>query len=116
MDPDVVSLRCAAAGGSTARPVTTLYDGGAQCWNGPRREVTVRMRCGHELGIEEVREPSTCQYDMSVTAPAACFPEDEASVLARLKALGMSEAEVWAAVSAKANDGGTAAATGDSDN
>ncbi|GBG34569.1 Glucosidase 2 subunit beta [Hondaea fermentalgiana] len=45
---------------------------GAKCWNGPKRSVDVRFRCGIENEIISVDEPSTCAYAIVVETPFAC--------------------------------------------
>lgn len=51
---------------------TALFDGGAQCWNGPKRSLEVTFECSIANEIKEVHEPSRCAYAASVGTPAAC--------------------------------------------
>uniref|UniRef100_A0A7S0ZW21 Glucosidase 2 subunit beta n=1 Tax=Noctiluca scintillans TaxID=2966 RepID=A0A7S0ZW21_NOCSC len=51
---------------------TALFDGGAQCWNGPKRSLEVTFECSIANEIIEVHEPSRCAYAASVGTPAAC--------------------------------------------
>ncbi|GBG29616.1 Glucosidase 2 subunit beta [Hondaea fermentalgiana] len=51
---------------------TFKFTKGQRCWNGPERSLTVHATCGPEERIIDVREPSTCEYVMTFTSPAAC--------------------------------------------
>ena len=50
------------------------YKGGARCWNGPERSVTVEFSCGTENMIYAVAEPEKCEYQFTGTSPALCHP------------------------------------------
>ena len=50
------------------------YEGGAKCWNGPSRSMTVSLVCGNEDELMDVEEPSPCEYTAVMKTPAACFP------------------------------------------
>lgn len=49
-----------------------VYEGGAQCWNGPKRSLRVGLECGEANEAESVSEPSKCEYVMKIKTPAAC--------------------------------------------
>ena len=53
-------------------PVTFKFKDGEQCWNGPRRSMTVSLICGSESKLGDVTEPSRCEYAAVFTTPAAC--------------------------------------------
>ncbi|KAJ3220085.1 hypothetical protein HDU67_006841 [Dinochytrium kinnereticum] len=53
------------------------FTGGAQCWNGPERSVTVKLECGAENAVVRVDEPGKCEYEARVTTPALCEGEGE---------------------------------------
>jgi protein kinase C substrate 80K-H len=63
---------------------TMVFEGGASCWQGPQRSVTVELHCAdgpaHELTF--VEEPSKCVYFAKMDTPLACDPAE----LVRLKA------------------------------
>ena len=48
------------------------YGDGQHCWNGPSRSTRVRVECGNELALLEAKEPSKCEYEFRLRAPAAC--------------------------------------------
>ena len=48
------------------------FAGGAKCWNGPKRSLTVTVRCGVENRMATVIEPSMCTYTAEFETPAAC--------------------------------------------
>eukprot|EP01099_Mayorella_cantabrigiensis_P004769 TRINITY_DN3638_c0_g3_i2.p1 TRINITY_DN3638_c0_g3~~TRINITY_DN3638_c0_g3_i2.p1 ORF type:complete len:326 (+),score=111.71 TRINITY_DN3638_c0_g3_i2:738-1715(+) len=48
------------------------FTDGASCWGGPKRSLTVHLKCGAEDQILNVHEPSKCTYEMDFTTPAAC--------------------------------------------
>ncbi|GJJ07576.1 hypothetical protein Clacol_001779 [Clathrus columnatus] len=50
------------------------YTGGAKCWNGPERSVTLHLSCGTENKLFSVTEPEKCEYHMTATTPALCLP------------------------------------------
>ncbi|KAF8528686.1 glucosidase II beta subunit-like-domain-containing protein [Gautieria morchelliformis] len=50
------------------------YTGGAQCWNGPQRSVTLHLSCGTENQILTIEEPEKCEYHLTATTPALCLP------------------------------------------
>ncbi|KZW03841.1 hypothetical protein EXIGLDRAFT_599996 [Exidia glandulosa HHB12029] len=65
--PDVVP-------GSPEYYSVQMYTGGARCWNGPERSVTLKLECGTENAILSVSEPEKCEYHLHGTSPALCLP------------------------------------------
>lgn len=59
------------ADGSTDHGVMK-FTGGASCWNGPARSLTVTFECGTEAAMRAVDEPEKCSYAARVSTPAAC--------------------------------------------
>lgn len=57
--------------------LTFKFRDGQQCWNGPRRSLTVTVVCGTEDEVESVDEPAVCEYTMVFRTPAACAPVPE---------------------------------------
>lgn len=49
-----------------------LFTGGATCWNGPQRTMTVTLECGATNALHSVDEPSKCQYSAVLQTPAVC--------------------------------------------
>ena len=71
----------AATDGGLADPAAyraMRFEGGAHCWNGPPRSLTLAVRCGEETRLSGVTEPSRCEYEALLETPAAC---DAGSVL-----------------------------------
>jgi len=56
------------------------YTGGDKCWNGPTRELTVFLNCGHKEEITAVNETSKCIYEMQLSTPGACDREHALSL------------------------------------
>jgi len=50
------------------------YTGGTQCWNGPQRSVTLKLKCGTENVLHTVSEPEKCEYHITGETPALCLP------------------------------------------
>lgn len=48
------------------------WDGGAKCWNGPKRSATAYVTCGAETVVLSADEPDTCRYVLQVRSPIAC--------------------------------------------
>ena len=48
------------------------FTGGAQCWNGPQRSMTVKLQCGNENKILSASEPNKCEYEMEMITPVMC--------------------------------------------
>ncbi|CAG2115027.1 unnamed protein product, partial [Medioppia subpectinata] len=51
------------------------FEGGAQCWNGPVRSVTVHLSCGTENEVLAASEPSRCEYAFDFRTPAVCWSQ-----------------------------------------
>ncbi|XP_054162676.1 glucosidase 2 subunit beta-like isoform X2 [Oppia nitens] len=52
-----------------------LFEGGAQCWNGPVRTVTVNLSCGTSNEVIASSEPSRCEYAFEFKTPAVCWTQ-----------------------------------------
>lgn len=48
------------------------FTDGLQCWNGPKRSVVVKMKCGAEHRLVTVTEPNKCEYEMEFETPCVC--------------------------------------------
>ena len=48
------------------------YDGGAQCWNGPKRSARVELYCAVENEIRVVMETEKCVYKFELGTPVVC--------------------------------------------
>jgi len=53
-----------------------FYDDGAQCWQGPKRSVVVKLVCSPENLILRVDEPNKCEYEIEFGTPGACTNDD----------------------------------------
>lgn len=51
------------------------YANGQQCWNGPKRSVSVELYCCAENEIRSVVEAEKCVYKFEVGTPAVCGAE-----------------------------------------
>ena len=49
-----------------------VFHNGEKCWNGPKRSLTVELRCAAEEKVLSVREPSMCVYEMVFATPSKC--------------------------------------------
>jgi len=54
------------------------YDGGAQCWNGPKRSARIELYCAVENEIRSVIETEKCVYTYEVGTPVVCEGEKSA--------------------------------------
>ena len=61
--------------------------GGAVCWNGPARSLTVSVACAEADKILGVEEPEVCKYTMRFETPAACTEADVAAAQQDVHAL-----------------------------
>lgn len=61
-------------------PRTAVFDGGASCWNGPQRKLTITFDCGLDAGLIEVTEPARCVYEGTVVHPGACSADELAEL------------------------------------
>ncbi|KAJ7690291.1 glucosidase II beta subunit-like protein-domain-containing protein, partial [Mycena metata] len=53
-----------------------VYNHGTRCWNGPERSVILVLKCGTENAIHSVMELEKCEYQLTGTSPALCYPLD----------------------------------------
>ncbi|KAK3159873.1 hypothetical protein QOZ80_1BG0052140 [Eleusine coracana subsp. coracana] len=51
------------------------FTNGDKCWNGPDRSLKVRLRCGLSNELNDVDEPSRCEYVAVLSTPALCVEE-----------------------------------------
>ncbi|CAO2192917.1 unnamed protein product [Urochloa humidicola] len=51
------------------------FSNGDKCWNGPDRSMKVRLRCGLSNELNDVDEPSRCEYVAVLSTPALCLEE-----------------------------------------
>lgn len=56
-----------------------MYNNGAKCWQGPKRETTVSLVCGADNEIKSVEEVAKCVYEMEFATPAMCTAEAAAA-------------------------------------
>jgi protein kinase C substrate 80K-H len=61
------------------KTMTLKFADGDACWNGPKRSLTLTLKCGDKERLAAIEEPSRCEYVGVFYAPAAC---DDASVFA----------------------------------
>ncbi|KAF8171838.1 glucosidase II beta subunit-like-domain-containing protein [Pholiota molesta] len=54
-----------------------VYKRGTRCWNGPERNVVLKLSCGVENAILTVQELEKCEYEFTGTSPALCLPVDD---------------------------------------
>lgn len=52
-----------------------LFSNGDRCWNGPDRNIKVKLRCGLNNEVTDVDEPSRCEYVAKLATPAVCLEE-----------------------------------------
>ncbi|CAI5746484.1 unnamed protein product [Peronospora destructor] len=58
------------------------FSNGDNCWNGPKRSLTVKLECGPEpMKLYDVEEPSTCVYIAKLRTPAVCGEDDHDRIL-----------------------------------
>lgn len=57
--------------------IVLQHENGQQCWNGPKRSVSVELYCCAENEIRSVVEMEKCIYRFEVGTPAACVAEDD---------------------------------------
>jgi protein kinase C substrate 80K-H len=81
-------------GGGGAGGGEMVFDGGDQCWNGPKRSTTVRMECGERDEIVSVDEPNRCMYAMVFKTPAACHARQADAILAEAAVAGEARDEL----------------------
>lgn len=59
------------------------YEGGAQCWNGPKRSARIELYCAVVNEIRSVVETEKCVYTYEVGTPVVC--EGDEGVEERVK-------------------------------
>ncbi|RMX68426.1 hypothetical protein DD238_004672 [Peronospora effusa] len=58
------------------------FSNGENCWNGPKRSLTVKLECGPEpMKLYDIEEPSTCVYIAKLRTPAVCSEDDRERIL-----------------------------------
>jgi len=55
-------------------PHVGIFENGDRCFSGRVRELRVSVQCGENPDILQVREPSQCVYEATMTHPGACDP------------------------------------------
>jgi protein kinase C substrate 80K-H len=71
-----------------------LFTGGATCWNGPARSLTVTLLCGDTEALFKVEEPARCEYVAEMTTPAVCSAQHLLTIKAKAASLGLSHDEL----------------------
>eukprot|EP00252_Welwitschia_mirabilis_P019984 TRINITY_DN4788_c0_g1_i1.p1 TRINITY_DN4788_c0_g1~~TRINITY_DN4788_c0_g1_i1.p1 ORF type:complete len:377 (+),score=100.71 TRINITY_DN4788_c0_g1_i1:161-1291(+) len=66
------------------------FSNGARCWNGPDRNMNVRLKCGLKNELVDVDEPSRCEYIATLLTPALCREERLQELQKRLDLLNQS--------------------------
>ena len=74
--------------------VCVYLQGGATCWNGPARSLTVTLLCGHTEALHKVEEPARCEYVAEMTTPAVCSAQHLLNIKAKAASLGLSHDEL----------------------
>jgi len=69
------------------------FDDGSHCWDGPKRNTLVTLRCGPETRVVSASEPSRCTYLATMETPCACSQEDLDEAVANINAMLADEAE-----------------------
>jgi len=69
------------------------FDEGSHCWDGPKRNTLVTVRCGPEPKVVSASEPSRCTYTVTMETPCACSKEDLDEAVANINAMLADEAE-----------------------
>lgn len=62
---------------------TLVYEGGQRCPSGPPRNLKLRLVCGSQEKLLDMRETSRCTYEAEASHPSACSTEDLALAEAR---------------------------------
>ena len=66
-----------------AKSTIVKFLDGAKCWNGPKRSLTVTLKCGVTEELFDIDEPETCVYTAFARLPALCNTKELDSVLNR---------------------------------
>ncbi|WVZ71592.1 hypothetical protein U9M48_020162 [Paspalum notatum var. saurae] len=67
------------------------FSNGDRCWNGPDRSLKVRLRCGLSNELNDVDEPSRCEYVAVLSTPALCNEEKLKELQNKLEAMSSSQ-------------------------
>ena len=54
------------------KTMTLKFADGDACWNGPKRSLTLTLKCGDKERLAAIEEPSRCEYVGVFYVPAAC--------------------------------------------
>lgn len=61
-----------------------LFNNGDSCWQGPRRSLSVTLKCGLNHKLTQLEEPSTCVYTAILETPVACSQAVAAALFAEV--------------------------------
>jgi len=67
------------------------FSNGDGCWNGPDRSLKVRLRCGLSNELNDVDEPSRCEYVAVLSTPALCVEEKLKELQNKLDAMSSKQ-------------------------
>ncbi|XP_039810295.1 glucosidase 2 subunit beta-like isoform X2 [Panicum virgatum] len=67
------------------------FSNGDRCWNGPDRSLKVRLRCGLSNELNDVDEPSRCEYVAVLSTPALCVEEKLKELQNKLDAMSSKQ-------------------------
>ncbi|KAJ1283325.1 hypothetical protein BS78_03G119700 [Paspalum vaginatum] len=67
------------------------FSNGDRCWNGPDRSLKVRLRCGLSNELNDVDEPSRCEYVAVLSTPTLCNEEKLKELQNKLEAMSSSQ-------------------------
>ncbi|XP_066306153.1 glucosidase 2 subunit beta-like isoform X1 [Miscanthus floridulus] len=67
------------------------FSNGDKCWNGPDRSLKVRLRCGLSNELNDVDEPSRCEYVAVLSTPAVCVEEKLKELQNKLDAMSSKQ-------------------------
>ncbi|XP_024986728.1 glucosidase 2 subunit beta-like isoform X1 [Cynara cardunculus var. scolymus] len=71
-----------------------LFSNGDKCWNGPDRSLKVKLQCGLKVQVADVDEPSRCEYEAMLTAPALCLKGKLKELEDELRALNKEQPQL----------------------
>ncbi|XP_062196511.1 glucosidase 2 subunit beta-like [Phragmites australis] len=67
------------------------FSNGDRCWNGPDRSLKIRLRCGLSNELNDVDEPSRCEYAAVLSTPALCSEEKLKELQNKLDAMSSNQ-------------------------
>ncbi|KAF8724234.1 hypothetical protein HU200_021256 [Digitaria exilis] len=67
------------------------FSNGDKCWNGPDRSLKVRLRCGLSNELNDVDEPSRCEYVAVLSTPALCIEDKLKELQNKLDAMSSKQ-------------------------